>query len=72
MSARVPSTVRKTAAWYWPGLGVGRPAGLQALHTERPAPTRSPQRTHLSYKRFTIGSLGHPGRRRRHPMTGIA
>ncbi|MEA2521252.1 MAG: hypothetical protein QOI81_898, partial [Actinomycetota bacterium] len=43
MSAIVPSTVRKTAAWYWPGLGVGRPAGLQALHTERPAPTRSPQ-----------------------------
>lgn len=60
MTAIVPRTVRKTMAWYWAGLGAGRPAGLQGPQTERPCGTRSPHRTQCSYRRFTLASLWHP------------
>ena len=42
------STERKIVAWYWEGLGEGRPAGLHRRHTDSPHGTVTPQRTHRS------------------------
>lgn len=72
MSAIVPSTARKTVAWYCPGLGVGRSAGLQGLHTELPGGTGSPHRTQRSIRRFTRPSLWHGAGLRVPQMAGIA
>lgn len=60
MTAIVPRTVRKTMAWYWVGLGAGRPAGLQGPQTERPCGTLSPHLTQRSCRRLTLASLWHP------------
>jgi len=45
-------TERNTVAWYWEGLGLGRPAGLHWRQTDRPQGTVTPHRTHLSYRRL--------------------
>ena len=48
MTSIAPTTVRKTVAWYWDGLGLGRLAGLHRLHTDAPQGTLVPQRMHRS------------------------
>jgi len=52
MTSIAPTTVRKTVAWYWDGLGLGRSAGLHDAHTARPHGARSPHRMQRSYRRF--------------------
>ena len=42
------STDRKIVAWYWEGLGLGRPAGLHWRQTDIPHGTVTPHRTHRS------------------------
>lgn len=49
------STDKKTVAWYWEGLGLGRPAGLHWRQTDFPQGTVVPHRMHRSYRRFTSG-----------------
>src|SRR5437764_4565771 len=56
-SASVARIDRYTNAWYWDGLGLGRPAGLHFRHTDRPHGTVSPHRTHRSYSPFVTARV---------------
>jgi hypothetical protein len=48
-SMTTPTTTASiTVPWYWDGLGVGRPAGLQRRHTDWPQATLVPQRRQRS------------------------
>jgi hypothetical protein len=57
-------TDRKTVAWYWDGLGLGRSAGLHWRHTDLPQETVVPHRMHRSYNRLMCAvypSRSEPG-----------
>jgi hypothetical protein len=47
-SAMTANTDKKTVAWYWEGLGLGRPAGLHWRQTDFPQGTVVPHRMHRS------------------------